>query len=353
VTSTSSPQMNMPSHTGAESGTPNTDGSYTFTVQVEDATGQFAQHTYTQVIGCAPLAISTKTLPNGTQNQAYGFQEVATGGFGTLTWTGSSFPSGISISLTGSVSGTTANFGSFTPHIVVTDSCPTPQSVSIQPTLTIAQQIGTLAIQTPTTFPQAVEGQPFQLQMSASGGLTPYNWALIGGAFPPGFALMTAGGSISGTATQSGAFSPVIQVTDAQPASISNTFHLTVVCPPFSVPIANPMPAAQQGVLYSGYQVPTSGGIAPFAFGASGITRGAYDQCQHWSHHRNAVRQRPILAFRDRDRFLSAGGHAGHGEHHAASQHADACDRDLESRARPDQSAVFADLERPGRNPAL
>jgi hypothetical protein len=274
VLSTASPELDLAANTGAESGTPNAPGAYTFTVQVEDATGKFAQHTYTQTIGCPALAISTQTLPNGTQNQAYGFQEVATGGFGTLNWTGSSFPSGISISSTGSVSGTTANFGSFTPHIVVTDSCATPQSVSIQPTLTIAQQIGALALQTPTTFPQAVEGQPFQLQMSASGGLTPYNWALIGGAFPPGFALMTAGGSISGTATQSGAFSPVIQVTDAQPVSISNTFHLTVVCPPFSVPIANPMPAAQQGVLYSGYQVPTSGGIAPFTFGASGLPTG-------------------------------------------------------------------------------
>ena len=72
------------------------------------------------------LAITTGTpLPMGTLESSYSFTLAASGGNQPYTWslaTGPSLPAGLSISPTGTISGTPTASGSFTFRIQVTDA---------------------------------------------------------------------------------------------------------------------------------------------------------------------------------------------------------------------------------------
>lgn len=75
----------------------------------------------------------------------------------------------------------------------------------------------------------AVEGQSFSQTLAATGGTSPYTWALSSGALPGGLTL-SAAGEISGPPTAAGDFTFSIKATDsASPAaSVTKSFSLTV-----------------------------------------------------------------------------------------------------------------------------
>jgi hypothetical protein len=70
----------------------------------------------------APLAISTTTLPVGTSGTAYSATLAATGGVPPYAWSASGLPSGLSMSSTGTISGTPTTSGTFAASINVLDS---------------------------------------------------------------------------------------------------------------------------------------------------------------------------------------------------------------------------------------
>ncbi len=67
---------------------------------------------------------------------------------------------------------------------------------------------------TPITLTEGAVNQAFTATVSASGGFAPYGWALAGGTLPTGVSLSPAG-VVSGTPTQSGAFTFTATATDA------------------------------------------------------------------------------------------------------------------------------------------
>jgi hypothetical protein len=87
----------------------------------------------------APLAITTSSLPSGTQNQTYRASLAATGGIQPYTWSLASgvLPAGLSLSSTGQITGTTVAFGtsSFTVQAEDANSTMATQllSLTIQP----------------------------------------------------------------------------------------------------------------------------------------------------------------------------------------------------------------------------
>jgi hypothetical protein len=133
-------------------GKPTTNGPSSFTVQVSDAAGETSSAPLTIVI--STLAITTTSpLPNAsftTPPTNYSEQFAATGGLSPYTWTvasGSTLPTGLTLSSSGLLSGAPTVQGTFTFGITVTDSESTPANVTQTFSLTISgpQNLGGLS----------------------------------------------------------------------------------------------------------------------------------------------------------------------------------------------------------------
>jgi hypothetical protein len=105
------------------SGTPTAAGTSTATVTARDteSTPKTASTTLTIAVSAPALSIATGSLPSGTVGIAYGATLTATGGSGTVTWSESGLPAGLTIgSQTGTISGTPTASGSFPVTITAT-----------------------------------------------------------------------------------------------------------------------------------------------------------------------------------------------------------------------------------------
>ena len=102
-------------------------------------------------------------------------------------------------------------------------------------TSTVDCQIVVSPIDLASTCPlktQIPVGIPYYAEIIVTGGVPPYTFALIAGAFPTGITLDTATGVISGTTTDPLAdYSYTIRVTDADANTVDITCGITVGCP--------------------------------------------------------------------------------------------------------------------------
>ncbi len=128
--------LSINSSTGVISGTPTTAGTSTVTVTVTDSTGATDSTTpFSWVVAAKPVVTNptTATRTNAHGSAITSFTATATGGSGTLAWSATGLPAGISINAsTGVVSGTptTANGSGATVKITVTDSAGVTASVT-------------------------------------------------------------------------------------------------------------------------------------------------------------------------------------------------------------------------------
>jgi large repetitive protein len=204
--------------TGKISGTPTVNGTFPYTVTITDKSGN------TGTINCSVTVLTppTATCPNFTgvvQNSPMTpITVVASGGAGApYTFTATGLPTGVTISSSGTISGTPTVFGTSQPYtIVVTDkngntgtlncSWNVLQSANINPpNLTVACPKGTAEV-----------GLPYSSQIVATGG-TKYTYSISAGALPAGLALSTTG-LISGTPTTAGTSGFTIKVVDVSGA---------------------------------------------------------------------------------------------------------------------------------------
>ena len=97
-----------------------------------------------------------------------------------------------------------------------------------------------LAITTASPLPAGTQGTAYSTTLVASGGVSPYSWALVAGSLDSGLSLNTATGVISGTPANAETDTPTFQVTDSLNYEIQKTFSLTVstaaATPTFSPP---------------------------------------------------------------------------------------------------------------------
>lgn len=112
--------------------------------------------------------------------------------------------------------------------------------------------------------PSGTVGTPYSHTFPASGGTTPYTFAIISGALPTGLTLNTSTGVVSGTPTASGTFPFTIQVTDANSLTGQANCSITITGSSLVMLCNNP-PTVQSGVAYS-YQISVSGGVPPYTF---------------------------------------------------------------------------------------
>lgn len=81
---------------------------------------------------------------------------------------------------------------------------------------------------TTSSLPDATQNSPYSATLSATGGTTPYSWAIIGGTLPAGLTLASSTGTISGTPTQAATSTFTVQVTDANSQTATKALSITV-----------------------------------------------------------------------------------------------------------------------------
>ncbi len=123
---------------------------------------------------------------------------------------------------------------------------------------------------TTTSLPTGKVGTAYSTTLAATGGETPYTWALIGGTLPAGLSLNASTGAITGTPTTAASATPLsFTVTDSsspvqrKSANLSLTIAATV---PAGLAIGtSSLPNGQVGAAYSATLTAT-GGTTPYAW---------------------------------------------------------------------------------------
>ena len=85
-----------------------------------------------------------------------------------------------------------------------------------------------------TVLPDGAVGTAYSATLTASGGMPPYSWSVIGGALPAGVTL-ASDGSLSGAPGEAGVFGVTVQVTDDVGTTASKALSLTAVDPSTAV----------------------------------------------------------------------------------------------------------------------
>jgi large repetitive protein len=282
VSGTAPPAGILINSNGTLSGTATATGSTTFSIEVSDGTNN-TQVTYTLQVAAPTITITPtpSTPPEGEKGESYaGLTFAASGGEAPYTFTATGLPPGLSLSTAGVLSGTPTTAGSYQVSVTATDlhgftgTNATPYTIVIEPPLTMAT----------TTLPAGTDGQSYSGTVAASGGITPYTYAISSGALPAGLTLNTGTGAITGTPTAGGTFNPTFRVTDASGATAtSSAITLTINAPTLTVsPASGALPNATQNSAYTqafsttggtpGYTYQVTSGSLPAGMTISGST---------------------------------------------------------------------------------
>ncbi|SDG49301.1 putative Ig domain-containing protein [Dyella sp. 333MFSha] len=254
---------------GALSGTPTAAGTFNFTVTATDNGGFTGSNAYTITVAAPTIAIAPANLPNAVAGQAYSSTVTASGGTAPYAFavTGGTLPSGITLSSTGVLSGTSTVAGTFNFTVSATDSSSgagAPFSGSHAYSLTVGAPSVTVA---PATLPNPTVGAAYSQNVSASGGTAPYTFAVTAGATPSGLSL-SAAGVLSGTPTAAGTFNFTVTATDDNGFDGAHAYTVTVGGPTL-VLTPTSQPTGHVGQAYT-TSYSTTGGTAPYHYTVTG-----------------------------------------------------------------------------------
>jgi hypothetical protein len=166
------------------------------------------------------------TLPGGTVGTAYAQNLTVGGGSGLYTWllVGGALPAGLTLSSSGSLSGTPTQSGGSLFTASVTDGV---SSASSSFALTIAPQ--PIAITT-ASLPNGIVGTQYPTQvLEAAGGTAPYTFQ-ISGALPSG--LTFSNGAISGTPAAAGTYPFTVNVSDSGSPAQTGSAQISITISP-------------------------------------------------------------------------------------------------------------------------
>jgi len=195
-----------------------------------------ANTTATASFGSQPLTFLESTLPDGNVGADYAVSINTTGGSGTerheFSLVAGSLPDGLQMDKFFGVQSTLIHgrptrIQTSTFTVRVDDGAETATRTF---TITINAAV-TLAITLPgPTAQSGTLGQFYFQNLFASGGRTPYNWSITGGALPPGLRIIRAsnGNRIEGTPTARGTFTFNLTVRDQDGQQATQVTSITI-----------------------------------------------------------------------------------------------------------------------------
>ncbi|MDI6767700.1 MAG: putative Ig domain-containing protein [Bacteroidota bacterium] len=247
---------------GDLTGIPTTVGSYSFTVTATDAKGCTGDKNYTLTIDCPTLTFNPPTLPKGVVGESYSKMITVSGGTSpyNYTITSGSLPNGLTLTSVGILAGTPTTIGSylFTVSAIDAQGCTGNKSY----TLVVDCPIITM---NPLTLINGTVNTPYSQMIIASGGTSPYTFALSSGLLPNGI-TMSSSGIFSGTPTIVGNYSFSITVTDAQDCQATESYSIVINCPTISL---SSLSNGTVGVTYN-QSIVASNGTSPYSFNITG-----------------------------------------------------------------------------------
>ncbi len=208
---------------GTLSGTPTTEGAYSFTVRAVYESAS-ADKKFTLTIRPAMSIITPSPLPSAKTGQQYSCT-LATDAYGLVpSWeivSGDTLPAGLSLDKTaGIISGTPTTAG--TRSFTVTATAGSITAVK-EFMLTVEAAI---MITSPQILPSAKSSGNYSFTLTAS-GVSSAKWYLIGGTLPEGLTLNSDTGIISGYTRAEGVYSFTVQAVSGS-LTVTKDFTLTV-----------------------------------------------------------------------------------------------------------------------------
>src|SRR5881296_1954232 len=257
------------SSSGTLSGTPTVAGAFPFTVAVKDAASASASASLSiNVVSIPPLQVTSSQLSGGTVGTTYSATLNASGGTSPYSWSVSSgtLPTGLSLSSSGTLSGTPTVAGAFPFTVAVKDAASASASASLSINVVSLPPLQVTSSQ----LSGGTVGTTYSATLSASGGTSPYSWSVSSGTLPSGL-ILSSSGTLSGTPTVAGAFPFTVAVKDAATGSASASLSINVVGLPLLQITSSQLPGGTVGSAYSA-TLSASGGTSPYSWSVSSGT---------------------------------------------------------------------------------
>ena len=249
--------LDIDADTGIISGSPMVSGLFMVTITVVDSNMDLQAMAMKEfpLMVYDPLVITTAALPDATAGAPYSFQMTTMGGTPMQSWDQMGLPANLMISAGGLITGTPATSGSVMVDFVVSDGLENNDNVSLQLTIQPALMIST------TSLLDGTVGQTYDGAVNATGGTPPYLFSWTNQ--PPGL-TMGSDGSITGTPTMAGNYTPTVTVTDSAMVMAQKDLGLLVNPPPLVISTTS-LPDGTVGQTYSS-SVAATGGTPPYSF---------------------------------------------------------------------------------------
>jgi hypothetical protein len=240
------------------------------TIQVQDSALPPQTTTISGNIHVAPvltIATPTGSLPDAVVGLAYNFTFKSNGGLTPITWSVKSgtLPTGLTLSPSGTITGTPTAGGSFSFTIQASDGSSPAQSITINVSVRSATR---LVITTAGgALPDAVLGSNYTpITLQFTGGTAPQVWSVGAGQLPPGIGL-SSGGVISGSPGATGTYSFTARLQDAaSPAQVASiALSIRVAAPLLITTPSGALPSVLFSAPYN-QTLTSTGGNPPIAW---------------------------------------------------------------------------------------
>lgn len=224
------PGIVLDATTGAITGTPTTNGNYTFRITATSVSGSTSTTVTTPdltlTVGQAP-ALASNTLTETMQlGQSYS-ASVTASGFPAPTYSlaSGSLPAGLTLnSSTGAITGTPNTMANYNFAIRATNVF-APSGVTL---VTASASVTAAPIYTDSAVnPRGSLGVAYSSEVLATGSPAP-TYSITSGSLPNGLELNSATGQITGTPTSTGDFSFVVTATNTYGSSSTNTLSIQI-----------------------------------------------------------------------------------------------------------------------------